>query len=386
MSPAATTTAAIASLIATTSTAAPRMPAPRPSKAMAAAAKEKEVVVMPETLEQKPWWRRGGILRPGQRFNIHAPGFFLAYYYSVFPQFCIAWLGYYLLSKYVCQMKTETCLYSMSSYLVSAVMSFLVIGRTIEGSLQLFALVFVISTVKVAVCSSACLHRYCAHTAYKTDSTIMKVFICIVGCLANQGGPIWWASQHRCHHKHCEQPDDPHSPTLVGFENAFAFFNSNPKLMNVNVDYVPPYLDEPIYWVIDTFYWAFCTLEMIAAWYCYGMPGMAFSYLTGIFCQLGGMYFNVIFHLSDEKGDGSCQGIDFGQYWTKVPVYYPGFFFLSVLTPFSAPFSGEFYHGIHHDQPQLAYRNLLDLGYWLFVLPLQQLGLIYDVYEAKKVL
>lgn len=170
----------------------------------------------------------------------------------------------------------------------------------------------------------------------------------------------------------------------MGFENAFAFFNTSQKLMEVNKDYVPHYLDEDVFWIIDTFYWAFCTLEMIAAWYFYGMVGVAASYISGWMCQLGGMYFNVVFHLSEENG--SCQGIDVGQYWTKVPITYPGFFILSIMVPFSAPFSGEYYHKIHHEQPQLAYRNLLDLGWYFFVLPLQSAGLIYDVVEGKKAL
>jgi fatty-acid desaturase len=337
-----------------------------------------------------PWWRAGGILRPGQRFNIHAPAFFIAWHYEVLLPFGIAWTAFYLYSKYVCRMTTETCLYSISSYVCTVVICLIVMGQTVRNAAALFAFLIALASLKIAICSSACLHRYCAHTAYKTDSTAMKLFICIVGCLANQGGPIWWASQHRCHHKHCEQPDDPHSPTLVGFENAFAFFNSNPKLMKVNIDYVPPYLDAPIFWVVDTFYWAFCTIEMVIAGYFYGVPGVAISYMSGFMCQLAGMYFNVIFHLSenhDKEGDhGKCLGIDFGQYWTNVPVYYPGFFVLSLMVPFGAPVSGEMYHGIHHEQPQLAYRNLIDLGYWFFVFPLQKLGLIYDVYESKKVL
>lgn len=235
------------------------------------------------TSNPRPWWRAGGILRPGQRFNIHFPSFFLAWYYNELPLTIAAWVGFFLLSKYICKMKTETCLYSFPSYLISMVVA----ARHIRPNPVLFLLMcVVIGTFKVAICSSACLHRYCAHTAYKTDSTMLKIFICIVGCLANQGGPIWWSSHHRCHHKHCEQPEDPHSPTLVGFENAFAFFNSNPKLMLVNEDYVPHYIDEPIYWVIDTFYWAFCTLEMIVLWFFYGIPGFAASYISGFMCQV----------------------------------------------------------------------------------------------------
>ena len=52
----------------------------------------------------------------------------------------------------------------------------------------------------------------------------MSVLLALLGCLATQGGPVWWASKHRAHHKFCDKPRDPHSAKLRGLIGAFAWF------------------------------------------------------------------------------------------------------------------------------------------------------------------
>jgi fatty-acid desaturase len=58
----------------------------------------------------------------------------------------------------------------------------------------------VVASWKINICMSVCMHRYASHAAFKCGRWT-NIGICILGCLANQGGPLWWASQHRCHHK-----------------------------------------------------------------------------------------------------------------------------------------------------------------------------------------
>jgi stearoyl-CoA desaturase (delta-9 desaturase) len=58
-------------------------------------------------------------------------------------------------------------------------------------------------------------HRYFAHRAYKTSRWFQFV-LGWLGCCAMQKGPLWWAANHRRHHKHSDQEDDPHSPVRHG--------------------------------------------------------------------------------------------------------------------------------------------------------------------------
>src|SRR5689334_7785292 len=54
-------------------------------------------------------------------------------------------------------------------------------------------------------------HRYFAHRAYKT-SRAFQLVLAWLGCSASQRGPIWWAAQHRHHHRTSDTPEDLHSP------------------------------------------------------------------------------------------------------------------------------------------------------------------------------
>lgn len=63
---------------------------------------------------------------------------------------------------------------------------------------------------------TAGLHRYFSHRAYKT-SRGFQFLLALLGTLSVQKGVLWWAANHRHHHKHSDQEEDIHSPTLRGF-------------------------------------------------------------------------------------------------------------------------------------------------------------------------
>ena len=54
-------------------------------------------------------------------------------------------------------------------------------------------------------------HRYFAHRTYRTGR-VFQFVLAVLGCSAVQKGPLWWASGHRRHHRHSDQPGDLHSP------------------------------------------------------------------------------------------------------------------------------------------------------------------------------
>jgi len=59
-------------------------------------------------------------------------------------------------------------------------------------------------------------HRYFAHRSFRT-SRPMQFILGLLGTLALEGGPLWWADTHRCHHRHADTPEDIHSPHYQGF-------------------------------------------------------------------------------------------------------------------------------------------------------------------------
>jgi stearoyl-CoA desaturase (Delta-9 desaturase) len=54
-------------------------------------------------------------------------------------------------------------------------------------------------------------HRYYGHRSFRTSPWFEAVLTCL-GVLAVQGGPLWWASEHRYHHQKADTDDDFHSP------------------------------------------------------------------------------------------------------------------------------------------------------------------------------
>ena len=59
-------------------------------------------------------------------------------------------------------------------------------------------------------------HRYFAHRAYKMGRA-PQFLMAFLGCTAVQKGPLWWAANHRIHHRFSDQPNDIHSPLQHGF-------------------------------------------------------------------------------------------------------------------------------------------------------------------------
>ena len=54
-------------------------------------------------------------------------------------------------------------------------------------------------------------HRYFSHRAYVMGRWA-QFAVAVVGTMAWQRGPLWWASHHRVHHRTADTPADPHRP------------------------------------------------------------------------------------------------------------------------------------------------------------------------------
>ncbi len=59
-------------------------------------------------------------------------------------------------------------------------------------------------------------HRYFSHRAYRL-SRVPQFLLAFLGQTAAQKGVLWWASNHRHHHKYSDRPEDIHSPVQNGF-------------------------------------------------------------------------------------------------------------------------------------------------------------------------
>jgi len=59
-------------------------------------------------------------------------------------------------------------------------------------------------------------HRYFSHRSFKTSRAFQFV-MAFVATMSTQKGVLWWAANHRHHHRYSDTDDDLHSPSLRGF-------------------------------------------------------------------------------------------------------------------------------------------------------------------------
>ncbi len=64
-------------------------------------------------------------------------------------------------------------------------------------------------------------HRYFSHRTFKT-SRLAQLLFAILGASSAQRGPLWWAANHRNHHRESDTPNDPHSPVHYSFFRSHA--------------------------------------------------------------------------------------------------------------------------------------------------------------------
>lgn len=279
-------------------------------------------------------------------------------------------------------MRTTFCLVVAPVY----VTTLLVVPWTLgSGALMAVAAAVALGIWRGGVCMSVCLHRYAAHAAFKCSPAV-RFLLNFLGCAAHQGGPIWWASQHRCHHKHCDVPGDPHSALLDGNEKAFCFFERHGE---VKEEFVPRHNDTFALRVLDTFSFVVCLAEMVLAYRHLGRVGLFVSYTSIWLCQTGTLWFNLMNHPAGLHPGRDCQASNgkeaglLGEMSGGIGKYtFPAFALLDVICPVFAAVTSESDHEDHHVRSMLARRERYDVFYLTFVWPLEMAGLVWDVKTA----
>jgi stearoyl-CoA desaturase (Delta-9 desaturase) len=98
-------------------------------------------------------------------------------------------------------------------------------------------------------------HRYFSHRSYHTSRWFQAV-MAFLGTSAIQRGPLTWAYIHRQHHKHSDQPGDPHSPILSGFwYSHVGWFHNNDKSEEIDYAEIPDLAKYPELRWINNYHW-----------------------------------------------------------------------------------------------------------------------------------
>jgi stearoyl-CoA desaturase (Delta-9 desaturase) len=95
-------------------------------------------------------------------------------------------------------------------------------------------------------------HRYFSHRSYKTSRAFQFV-LALFGTLAVQKGVLWWAANHRQHHKYSDQEEDVHSPKR-GFWWSHVGWILSPDFDETQFDRIPDMAKYPeLRWLNEHF-------------------------------------------------------------------------------------------------------------------------------------
>jgi len=206
-------------------------------------------------------------------------------------------------------------------------------------------------------------HRYFAHRAYKT-SRLGQFVLAWLGCSALQRGPLWWAAQHRGHHRHSDTPQDPHSPHETTFWWSHVGWMLSEDHTHTPWEQIPDWSVYPELRCLDRCHWVPGVLLAVLCWLIGGWSGLAWGFFISTVLVYHAVFtINSLSHL-------------FGKRRYATPDDSRNNFWLALLT------LGEGWHNNHHHYQSSANQGFrwweLDVSYYLIQF-LACVGLVWDV-------
>lgn len=96
----------------------------------------------------------------------------------------------------------------------------------VVGTWQWWLVAAVMYTLYAGVGAAVGLHHLLSHNAF-TAPRWFRYGSVLLGSLGSLISPLEWVQQHVDHHRHTDEPGDPHSPDLLGWRAWFYCFHAN---------------------------------------------------------------------------------------------------------------------------------------------------------------
>jgi stearoyl-CoA desaturase (Delta-9 desaturase) len=213
-------------------------------------------------------------------------------------------------------------------------------------------------------------HRYFSHRSFKTSRWFQ--FVMALGAqTAAQRGVLWWASQHRYHHKHSDTQQDVHSPRLKGLWHSHVGWVVGTDQDETDLSLVGDlarypelrFMDRAGINVLPT------TLLALAFLLLGGLPGLVWGYFVStVLLWHGSFTINSLSHLFGKRRYPTSD--DSRNNWL-----------LAIVT------TGEGWHNNHHHYMSSARQGFrwyeIDVTYYVIKL-LSLVGLVWDVRQPPR--
>jgi stearoyl-CoA desaturase (delta-9 desaturase) len=139
-------------------------------------------------------------------------------------------------------------------------------------SLVLFAILFVSRMWFI----TAGYHRYFAHRAYRT-SRFFQFVLAFGGGTAAQQGALWWAANHRDHHRYTDTERDPHTPQK-GFWWSHIGWVLSGKYSSDDLSRIDDFAKYPELLFLEHHQWIAPWTAALAAFLIGGWPGLVVGF------------------------------------------------------------------------------------------------------------
>lgn len=211
-------------------------------------------------------------------------------------------------------------------------------------------------------------HRYFSHRSYKT-SRAFQFILGLMGTLALQKGPMWWAAHHRFHHRHADEEVDIHSPNLRGLYWSHMGWILCDKYKDLRHELIPDLTRYPELRWLDRFHVVPPLLVWAALWIFFGPAVFVWAGLVATVLNWHGLF----------TANSLCHMYGSRRYDTPDTSRNNPFFAMLLL--------GEGWHNNHHRYPGAARQGFfwweIDPTYYLLKM-LAAMGLIWDLQEVPK--
>jgi stearoyl-CoA desaturase (delta-9 desaturase) len=263
---------------------------------------------------------------------------------------------------------------SLAGTVVAVVLAF----RWGVGALELGLMALMYSVTMMGM--TVGYHRFFSHRSFEAHPAVITA-LAISGGMAAQGPVLYWASNHRIHHRYTDAPGDPHSPhyrgpqklgTLSGLWHAHMAWIYRHGIPDA-VAYSRDLLRSPLIRRLNSLYLVWVALGL-------ALPALLGGLLTG-------------------SAEGALRGLLWGGFVRIFAVFQTGLALGSLCHSYgSRPFAirgraannallalqsfGEGWHQNHHAFPSSAIFSFewwqVDLGAWL-IRGLESLGWVWKV-------
>lgn len=224
-------------------------------------------------------------------------------------------------------------------------------------------------------------HRYFSHRAFKT-SRWCQFAGALLGCLALQKGPLWWAAHHRDHHRFADHEGDVHSPRVHSFIWAHMGWFLTPRNNELRADLIKDWMKFPELRWLDRGSSIVAVLYATALYACGELVNSFLPRLatTGPMLLVWGFFLSTVALYHATYSVNSLAHL-FGSRRFDTADDSRNNLFVAVLT------LGEGWHNNHHHYPSAARQGFvwweIDPTYYVLV-ALQRLRIVWDLREVPE--